>query len=165
MNIQRARLITVLCVLTLLIIIACKKVTETPVFSIEKDTEMVKDILKNIDNYDLDMDTKMSVYDDEVVHMAQGSRAITNKADLRKVLEAEAGYGKTVMTHELITLHSYHNMVLTRGRVKGSWHDPDGITIYPFETNNIITFKRKDDGTLKVWQVIFNRVALENYED
>lgn len=164
MHFQGTRFTKLLIALTTISILACQKITETSGLSVEEDTEMVKAILKNIDNYELDMDTKMSVYDDEVVHMAQGSRAITNKADLRKVLEAEANYGKTVMTHELITINSFHDIVLTRGRVKGSWHDPDGKTIYPFETNNIITFKRKEDGTLKVWQVIFNRVALENYE-
>lgn len=140
----------------------CQK-TSPPAFSVEEDTKKVKAILKTIDDTTLSMDAKMSVYSDSVVHMAQGSRAITNKAELRKVLESEASGGKTVMAHELVTIHSYPDMVLTRGRVKGNFHPKNGGKIIPFETNNIITFKRNNNGTLKVWQVIFNRVDLENY--
>lgn len=153
---------------TLLIVLGattfgCREAPEAPAFSIEEDTEKVMIILKNIDDHALDMDSKMSVYADDVVHMAQGSRAITNRTDLRKVLEGERQGGHAVMKHELITIHSYHDMVLTRGRVKGEWRPNNGETPIPFETNNIITYHRMKDGTLKVWQVIFNRVNLENY--
>lgn len=130
-----------------------------PAFSIEKDTEMVKALLKTIDQNVLDT----SIYSNDIVHMAQGSRAITNKADLRKVLEAEASYGHSVMTHEVVTLQSYHDIVLTRGRVKGTYYPKDGSATIPFETNNMIIFKRMDDGTLKIKEVIFNRINLENF--
>jgi ketosteroid isomerase-like protein len=157
------RSVKLLTVLLAVITFGCRKTPDTTHFSIEEDTKMVKAILKNIDDYTLDLDTKMSVYSEDVVHMAQGSRAITNKVDLRKVLEAEYSYGHSVMTHEIVTLHAYHDMVLTRGKVTGSYHPGDGSTPIPFETNNIITFRRMADGTLKVWQVIFNRVSLEKY--
>ncbi len=130
----------------------------TPNFSVEEDTKMAKVILRKIDADISDT----SIYADDVVHMAQGSRAITNKAELSKVLIAEVSYGRSEMTHEIVTLQSYHDMVLTRGRVKGTYHPNNGGKDIPFETNNIITFKRMKDGTLKVWQVIFNRINLEN---
>ena len=142
----------------------CQEPTQSSDFSIEEDTKKVKEILKVIDDLGKNMDATMSVFSDELVHMAQGSRAITNKAELRKVLEAESSYGKTMMTHEIISLHSYHDLVLTRGRVKGTWTPPGGAAI-PFETNNMITFRRMGDGSLKVWHVIFNRVSLENYKE
>lgn len=139
-----------------------QKIVHKPSYSVEDDTQKVKAILKNIDDYKLDMDTKMSVYDDSIVHMAQGNPAITNKTDLRKLLEAEASYGHSDMTHEIVTLQSYDDMVLTRGRVKGIYFSNNGGAAFPFETNNVIIFKRKKDGSLKVSQVIFNRIALEN---
>ncbi len=129
--------------------------------SIEEDTRKVKAILKLIDK---DV-TDTSVYADNVVHMAQGSRAITNKIQLAQVLQAEAGFGKLMMTHELITLNSYPDLVLTRGRVKGTFHPFNGDAITPFETNNIITFQRMKDGSLKIWQVIFNRIDLNQYPE
>ncbi|MFZ0268244.1 YybH family protein [Caulobacter sp.] len=126
-------------------------------YSVEDDTQKVKAILKKID---ADI-TDTSIYSEDVVHMAQGSRAITSKAELQKVLAAEVSHGRSNMTHEIVTLHSYSDMVLTRGRVKGTWHPANGGSPIPFETNNIITFRRTADGSLKVWHVIFNRVELE----
>ena len=128
-------------------------------FSTEKDTEMVKAILKNIDQNVMDT----SIYSDDIVHMGQGNRAITNKADLRKLLEAESMWGHSEMKHELISLQSYPDIVLTRGQVKGTYYPNDGSPTSQFETNNVIIFKRMNDGGLKVKEVIFNRINLENY--
>ncbi len=130
------------------------------VFSVEEDTKMAKAILKKIDADISDM----SVYADDIVHMAQGSHAITNKEELTKVLKAEVSYGKSEMTHEIVSLKSYSDIVLTRGRVKGIYHPNNGDKTSPFETNNVIIFKRLKDGTLKVGQVIFNRINLETVE-
>jgi hypothetical protein len=126
----------------------------------EKDAASVRKVLKVLDGSNVD--STLNVFSDDFVHMEQGKRAVTNKADLRKVLELGASYGKTKMVHEAISISSYHDMVLTRGRVKGTWTSPTG-EVFPFETNNIITFHRQKDGSLKVWQVIFNRVKLEDY--
>lgn len=130
-----------------------------PSYSVENDSRKVRAILKRID---ADI-TDVSIYSDDVVHMAQGSRAIISKAELQKVLNAEVSYGRSDMVHELLTIHSYPDMVLTRGRVKGIWHPANGGKPTPFETNNMITFRRAPDGSLKVWHVIFNRVDLERY--
>ena len=135
-----------------------QKKSAAPNFTTEEDTKMAKLILAKIDADISDT----SIYADDVVHMAQGSQAITNKAELFKVLKAEASYGKSKMMHEIVTLQSYHDIVLTRGRVKGIYHPNNGGKDIPFETNNIIIFKRMKDKTLKVGQVIFNRINLEN---
>ena len=129
-------------------------------FSVEDDTRMVRAILARIDADVTDTD----IYAEDVVHMAQGSRAITSRAELRRVLLEEANHGRSTMTHELVTLHSTPDFVLTRGRVTGSWRPAAGGAPMPFETNNMITFRRAPDGSLKVWQVIFNRVDLARYE-
>lgn len=133
----------------------------TPTFTTEDDTKKVKEILLRIDRDVSDT----SIYVNDVVHMAQGSRAITNKADLAAVLQAEATYGKSVMTHELVTINSYPDLVLTRGKVKGIYHPANSNATIPFETNNMITFRRMQDGSLKIWQVIFNRVDLERFPE
>lgn len=136
---------------------AQKKTTKTS-FDTRKDEVMVRAILKKIDTDVSDM----SVYDNDVVHMAQGSRAITSKSELANVLKAESSYGKTVMTHEIVSIDSYNAIVLVRGRVKGMFYPPDNKGGFPFETNNMMTFKRQTDGSLKIWQVIFNRIDLSN---
>jgi len=130
-------------------------------FTIEEDTKKVKAILLKIDRDISDT----SIYTNDVVHMAQGSRAITDKAELARVLQAEAAYGKSMMSHELITINSYQDLVLTQGRVKGTYHPANGGATIPFETNNLITFRRMKDGSLKIWQVIFNRIDLERFPE
>jgi len=131
----------------------------TPTFSVESDGGKVREILKRID---ADV-TDSSIYVDDVVHMAPGSRAITNRAELRRFLVGEAKHGRSDMAHEVLTITSYPDLVLTRGRVTGTWHPADGGAPVPFETNNMITFRRVKDGSLRVWQVIFNRVDLARY--
>ena len=150
-------------VLCLLVMVSCKKSSElVPENSLEKDTQNLKRIFRVLDRLGANMDSTMDLFSDDLVHIAQGSRAITNKTDLRKILERESSYGETKMVHELISIHSYPDMVLTRGSAKGTWTAPGGDAVR-FETNNIITFHREKDGSLKIWQVIFNRVNLENY--
>lgn len=122
----------------------------------KQDEANVRALLKKIDADVSDT----SVYANDVVHMAQGSRAITSKLELAKVLKAEASYGKTVMTHEVLSLDSYEDVVIVRGRVKGNFYGEPNTAGFPFETNNMMTFKRQPDGSLKVWQVIFNRIDL-----
>lgn len=135
-----------------------------PIYSVEDDSKKAKVILQVIDDNSLNMDTKMSIYDDSIVHMGQGNAAITGKAALRRLLETEALYGHSDTKHELVSIQSYDDIVLTRGRVKGIYFSNNGGAASPFETNNIIVFNRKKDGTLKVAQVIFNRLAQENIQ-
>jgi ketosteroid isomerase-like protein len=129
--------------------------------SYKEDIAKVGKALKVLDGSNVD--STLNVFSDDFVHMEQGKRAVTKKADLRKVLERGASYGETKMVHEALSVNSYHDVVLTRGRVKGTWTSPKGES-FPFETNNIITFRRETDGQLKVWQVIFNRVTLDDYD-
>lgn len=127
-------------------------------FSLDDDTKKVKALLKSIDKDVSDT----SVYANDVVHMAQGSRAITDKNELARILKAEASAGTLTMTHELITINSFPELVITQGRATGTFQPAGGGAASAFETNNVITFKRIKDGDLKIWQVIFNRVDLES---
>jgi hypothetical protein len=148
-------IIPVLLLATLCNTYAQKKTVKAS-FDPQKDETMVRALLKKIDADVSDT----SVYANDVVHMAQGSRAITDKNQLANVLKAEASYGKLVMTHEVLTINSYESIVLVRGRVRGMFYGPDQGTGSPFETNNLMTFKRQADGSLRIWHVIFNRIDL-----
>ena len=146
-----------LSVLLPILLLACAPPTE-PSFSEESDKEKVMEILKNLDNYTLDIEDKISVYSEDVIHMGQGNRPITNLEDLKAMLLEESMWGHSEMKHEAYEIHSYMDHVIMRGGVTGTWHSMDGKTKIPFETNNLITFKRTPSGELKVWHVIFNRV-------
>jgi ketosteroid isomerase-like protein len=136
---------------------ACPPVAAS--YDVEEDARKVRAVLSVIDR---DV-TDTSIYVDDVVHMGQDSRPITNREALTRALAAEATHGRAEMKHELVSIHSYPDMVLTRGRVTGSWRPAAGGAGVPFETNNMITFRRMPDGSLKVWHVIFNRVDLSRY--
>lgn len=127
-------------------------------FSSEADRHMVEEILRLFDDPETPIDRLLEVHVEDLVQMPQGAGAITNKVDLRESWEEERKAGHSRMRHEAITIHSYSDMVLTRGRVTGHWTPISGEVSFPFETNNIITFRRMPDGQLKVWQVIFNRI-------
>ena len=140
-----------------LLLLGCTQHMKTK-YSEEEDKEMVHAILANLDSHTLDIDSKMSVYAEDVIHMGQGSRAITNRDDLRSMLIEQKKWGHSEMKHEAFEIHSFEDHVIVRGGVKGTWYSADGNTAVPFETNNLITMKRTPAGELKVWHVIFNRI-------
>ncbi|MEO0581586.1 MAG: hypothetical protein AAF135_05135, partial [Bacteroidota bacterium] len=55
-----------LSVLLPILLLACAPPTE-PSFSEESDKEKVMEILKNLDNYTLDIEDKISVYSEDVI--------------------------------------------------------------------------------------------------
>lgn len=127
-------------------------------YSVDNDKKMVSEILENLDSHTLDIDTKLSVYSEDIVHMGQGKDAITNLKDLRAMLIEERKWGHSEMRHEVYEIHSYKDHVIVRGGVKGTWFSKDGSNKMPFKTNNLITLKRTAKGELKIWHVIFNRI-------
>lgn len=147
----------------IVILTGCNQKDAAISYTLETDTRQVKKMLKMLDHYGTNMDSTLNMFADDFVHMSQGKRAVTDKAELREFLKAEWSYGRSDMAHELITINSYPDLVLTRGSAKGTWTPPHGESI-AFETNNVISFRRSADGSLKIWHVIFNRVALENYK-
>nr|WP_299338561.1 hypothetical protein [Allomuricauda sp.] len=127
-------------------------------YSEEDDKKMVSEILENLDDHTLDVDAKMSVYSEDIIHMGQGNRAITSLEDLRSMFIEERKWGHSEMKHQAFEIHSFDDHVIVRGGVKGQWHSIDGNNTVPFETNNLMTFKRTNNGELKIWHVIFNRI-------
>lgn len=146
-----------LCIPVLMLAFNATLAQKNPKFSVADDTEKVKVLLSRIDKDVSDT----SVYSNDVVHMAQGSRAITNKNELAKILKAEAAAGTTNMKHQLVTINSFADHVIVQGKVTGTFLPHGGHQAYTFETNNMMTFKRMKDGNLKIWHVIFNRIDAE----
>ena len=68
------------------------------------------------------------------------------------------------MNHEIVTVQSYAEIVVTRGKVKGIYYPNDSKESFPFETNNLIIFNRLGQGNLRIAQVIFNRINPENIQ-
>ncbi|MEM9000263.1 MAG: hypothetical protein AAGB24_08360 [Bacteroidota bacterium] len=130
-------------------------------YSEEKDRKMVFEILENLDSHTLDIDEKMSVSSEDIVHMAQGNHAITNLEDLRAMFIEERNWGHSEMKHEAFEIYSFDDHVIVRGGVKGIWYSKEGNNQMPFKTNNLITLKRTEDGELKIWHVIFNSTEEE----
>lgn len=121
-----------------------------------KDLAAIRAILRTIDDNDADLATKLSVYADDVVHMAPDNAFITNKADLSRHLEASKQHGRADMTHHILQAASYDDIVLMRGEVTGTYHPRDGSSPSPIQTKNLFVFRRYPDDSLKIWQVIFN---------
>lgn len=147
----------IMTVIFFLILLSCVDNTYRD-YSEELDKKMVLAILENLDSNTLDPDAKLSVYSEEIIHMGQGNHAITNLDDLRTMLIEERKWGHSEMKHEVYEIHSYEDHVIVRGGVKGTWFAKDGSNQMPFETNNLMTFKRTDNNNLKIWHVIFNRI-------
>lgn len=65
------------------------------------------------------------------------------------------------MTHEIVDVFPYDEIVLLRGQVMGTVHPKDGKAPFKFRTKNLFVFRRTADRSLKIWQVIYNYSPLK----
>ena len=121
-----------------------------------KDEAAIKAILRVIDDNNADSETMLSVYADDVVHMAPDEPAHIGKAALGQHLQEAKKHGHADMTHEIVEMVPFENIILMRGQVTGTYHPRDGATPFAFQTKNLFVFRREPEGSLKVWKVIFN---------
>ena len=126
-------------------------------FSVEEDTKDVQKIFKIFDS-NPDRETRLGLYVDDVVMMSPGNKTITKKEDLFR----ENLPGQVEMHHEISWIHSYPDIVIVRAVNNGVFHPTDSTDSSLFATNNIIIFRRVEDGSLKMWQVIYNMTAAPN---
>ncbi|MEM1137468.1 MAG: hypothetical protein AAGI07_16635, partial [Bacteroidota bacterium] len=122
----------------------------------QNDIASIKSILKVLDDNDANIDIKLSVWVDDLIHMAPNNVAITNKADLSNYLQEQNSYGYSDMKHEIIEVSSYDDIVLMQGKVIGTFHPKDNGNQVAFETKNLFVFRRLSDGSLKIWKIIYN---------
>ena len=142
-----------LIILISLILFACKPQKSTT-FSVEEDTMAVQKIFEIFDS-NPDRETKLNLYVDDVILMAPGEKTVKRKEDLAKNNPS----GKVDMHHEIAWIQSYSDNVIVRTTNKGVFHPFNSNDSSQFITNNIIIFRRMDDGSLKMWQIIYNLAA------
>ncbi|MCI4671850.1 MAG: hypothetical protein MRZ79_27155 [Bacteroidia bacterium] len=117
--------------------------------------EEIEAILAVLDNYQLPKEVQVSVYKDDVVHMAPKHEAITSKAALLSYLNEQKEHGHSDMTHQIVEISEHGDVIIMRGKVNGTFHSVNGGEPFPFETKNLFVFERIE-GELKIAKVIYN---------
>jgi ketosteroid isomerase-like protein len=92
----------------------------------------------------------------DVILMPNGGAAIEGKAAYLQHVKDFYASGTIQIRHELIEVYSYPEVVIARGRAVGKYTPPGGGAANAFETKNLFVFRRRKDGNLEVWQIIFN---------
>ncbi|WP_299256230.1 hypothetical protein [uncultured Aquimarina sp.] len=146
-------------VILLLLFMQCKNCLETSNYYNKQDQKSVHAILKILDDHSISTEDKMDVWVDDLVHMAPGHPIITEKTSLIKHINNEKQYGTAEMKHEMIEMHSYDQIVVMHGKVRGVFFSANKDVSDNFETKNIFVFRRMKDNSLKIWKVIFNMTS------
>lgn len=135
---------------------ACAPSTEAPLWDSAADEAAVLTTFAALDDRSLSVEEQLTHYTDNAVILVPNETEIRGEAALRDHLSA-FGQGVAITTqHEIVELTSFVEVVAVQGRVVGT-AQPDGDpNIYNFETKNLILFERQEDGTLKIWKVIYN---------
>lgn len=112
--------------------------------------------MADLDNSSLTTDQQLENYVSDAVILAPDQKEIRGVDALRAHLD---GFGEDVdikLNHQIVEIESFQDIVVTQGRVIGTAKPVNDPNIYPFETKNIILFKRDKDKALKIWKVIYN---------
>lgn len=142
-------------VLALLTISACVDADRS------SDREAVLAILADLDRQDLTPTEHLRNYLPDAVILPPGSGEVRGHDAIRQHLsEAQAG-AAIEMIHQIVEMESSAYLVVVQGKVVGTAKPACDPNTYPFETKNIILFKRADDGALKIWKVIYNAAPTE----
>ncbi|MDB4292979.1 hypothetical protein N9954_06175 [Maribacter sp.] len=142
--------------LMVVLLIGCEKKFKEKPLSEKVDREAIASILKVLDDNDASLERKLSIWVDDLVHMAPDNMAITTKAALRKYLQEQATYGYSELSHQIVEVFPYQDIVLMRGKVEGIFYPSNKGVPFPFETKNLFVFRRMENTSLKIWKVIFN---------
>lgn len=119
----------------------------------------ISQILKVLDNNDISIDEQLTVYADDIEHMAPDHPVIKDKASLKSYLTQQRTYGKSEMMHKMITYEDRGDLVVMRGEVHGTFFPTNDGKPVQFQTKNLFVFKRID-GILKIAKVIYNMSPL-----
>ncbi|GAA0730374.1 hypothetical protein GCM10009430_41570 [Aquimarina litoralis] len=137
----------------------CTCLDKTSKFSLEEDQKSVQEILKILDDHSISTEDKMMVWVDDLIHMAPNHPLISDKPTLVAHIEKEREYGFADMKHEITEMHSYAEVVVMHGRVKGTFYPANKEKPNAFSTKNMFVFRRMKDNSLKIWKVIFNMTS------
>lgn len=133
--------------------------------AVASDKEQVIKILADLDDITIAPEKQLENYVSDVVLLAPELFAIRGKKALHEHLSNYANGVDLSMTHSLIELNSFAEVVIAQGKVVGyaQPHGKEGV--WPFETKNIIIFRRQIDQSLKIWKVIYNAAPTKSAID
>ena len=124
--------------------------------AVATDKEQVIKILADLDNTTIAPEKQLENYVSDAVLLAPELFEIRGKKALHEHLSNYANGVDLSMTHSLIELNSFAEVVIAQGKVVGYVRPHGKEEVWPFETKNIIIFRRQSDQSLKIWKVIYN---------
>ncbi|MEM9996720.1 MAG: nuclear transport factor 2 family protein [Bacteroidota bacterium] len=123
----------------------------------DADRAEVERILALADRQDeAGLEAYLSYVAPDVVLMPHGQPLVEGRDAYRAHVQAGWTHGQTTVTHEVLALEAYQDVVLARGRAVGTFVPKDSEEAMAFETKNLFVFEREEEGQLRVRQVIFN---------
>jgi len=129
---------------------------QTSAISFDQDEAMVKAILSDLDSRDLSTNQQMENYLADAVLLVPDQKEIRGEAALKTHLDEFGSNENIEIKHQIVELDSFNDVVIAQGRVVGLFTADDEENSFPFETKNVILFKRSPSGDLKIWKVIYN---------
>ena len=120
------------------------------------DRARIEQIFAAHDKLQAGLDEYMSSVAADIILMPNGAAAIEGKAAYLQHVKDFYASGSIQIRHELVEVYSFPEVVITRGRAVGKFTPPGGSATNTFETKNMFVFRRLKNGSLEVWQIIFN---------
>jgi ketosteroid isomerase-like protein len=120
-----------------------------------EDRAQIQAIFAAHDRLQPGLEEYMSHVAEDIVLMPNGSPVVEGKAAYLQHVKDFYAAGTIQIRHELIEAYSFPDVVVARGRAVGTFTPPGGAES-SFETRNMFVFRRLKDGSLQVWQIIFN---------
>jgi ketosteroid isomerase-like protein len=120
-----------------------------------EDAARIRAIFAAHDRLQPGLEEYMGHVADDMILMPNGGSIVEGKAAYLQHVKDFYAAGSIQIRHELVEAYSYPEVVIARGRAVGKFTPPGG-TESSFETRNMFVFRRLKDGSLQVWQIIYN---------
>ncbi len=132
-----------------------------PRFNATSDRQSVEEILADLDDLSLSPKEQLKNYTKDSVILVPNKKEIKGSNALLSHL-SDFGEGVDLsISHQIVEFNAFKDIVIVQGRVVGTAKPDNDPNTYPFETKNIILFKRTKDDELKIWKVIYNAAPVE----
>ncbi|MGD1947147.1 MAG: nuclear transport factor 2 family protein [Croceivirga sp.] len=120
----------------------------------------IEAVLSILDDNEISVEEQLKVYADDVVHMAPQAPVHIGKEVLGQYLKQQRQYGEAKMTHRIVEIESFQDIIVMRGEVTGVFYPENKAPSITFKTKNLFVFALSD-GALKIKKVIYNNTPLE----
>src|SRR5688572_11939056 len=121
-----------------------------------EDAARIRAIFAAHDRLQPGLEEYMGHVADDMILTPNGGSIVEGKAAYLQHVKDFYAAGSIQIRHELVEAYSYPEVVIARGRAVGKFTPPGGGAANAFETKNLFVFRRRKDGNLEVWQIIFN---------